>query len=504
MVALPAASARVPLFTKITFAVGTTAENIALFAVSSYAFFFYNQVRGLDPTWTGLALGASLLLDGFSDPIIGSISDRTRSKWGRRHPFMFAAPIPVVLSLIAVFNPPEMLSGFWLFLWFTAFVSSMRVCMAVYHTPHLALAAEMTKDFTERSRVLSWNTLFGQFGSAGVVFVALTFFFHKTEEYPRGLLNPQAYAPFGYAAGGAVLLLLFVSAWFTRDRIALMAKLPDDLAPFSPFAFMKDIGAVFTNRNYVFMLIGMFFIAMTTGIRSGLALYINTFYWELTSEHIRWFVLANVVGFFIGFAVTSWIHTRFGKRFGMTLGCAVVAVAHAIPVTLGIAGVLDADHPWLMHVLLAAYVLQSTFGCIMTISTLSAMGDIADENELRIGHRQEGVLYSTRTLFSKLDTAIGQVIAGLVLTAIAFPEKAVPGQVDADTLHRLAWVDGPIASTPAVIAAFFYARYRISKSKFDETRRLLNERHAPTPTAAVVAEESDVGILGAPPAGARP
>ena len=86
------------LRTKLFFGIGSAAETIALFSLGSYALLYYNQVLGL-PGWLGgLAISLSFVVDGFADPVIGSISDRTRSRFGRRHPFMYAAPMPIAGS----------------------------------------------------------------------------------------------------------------------------------------------------------------------------------------------------------------------------------------------------------------------------------------------------------------------------------------------------------------------------------------------------------------------
>ncbi|MGE3303057.1 MAG: MFS transporter [Hyphomonadaceae bacterium] len=468
----------IPLRTKIMFALGSAAENVALTGVGSFALFFYNQVLGMPATMAGMAISLGILLDGLADPLIGSISDRTRGKWGRRHPYMFAAPIPIAISFIAIFNPPEALSGIWLFAWFTIFCISLRVCMAVYHTPHLALAGEMSRDFVERSRLLSWNVLFQLLSTSITTFAAYTLFFHKTPEYPKGLLNPEAYSPFGFVLAGVTLVLLFASAWFTRDRIPTLHKIADDLPKFSPFEFFKDIGAAMSNMNYVYLLVGYFFISMASGLTVGLAIYINTYFWQLSSEQLRWFALGSITGFYIGFLITPWFHRRFGKRLAMAICVFGLAVIPAVPVALGLMGVLPrGNDPLILPVLIFATGLNSIVSCGIFISTGSALGDIADENELRVGRRQEGVLYATRTLFAKIDLAVGQLLAGLALDIVHFPKNATPGHVDYDIITHLAWIGGIVAVAPGLISVFFYAQYKIDQKTFEETRRKLAERH---------------------------
>ena len=489
--------ARVPLRTKFFFGLGAAAESITLAAVGGYAMFYYNQVLGLPATLAGLAITVSLVLDGFADPIVGSLSDRTRGKLGRRHLYMYIAPIPVALCILALFNPPAHFAPVWLFVWFAGFIVTLRIFMAVYHVPHLALGGELSSDYTERSRVMSWNNLLGMLGAAGASFVALTFFFHKTAEYPRGLLNPHAYAPFAMAIAGSGLVLLFASAWFTRDRIPLLPKTPDDLPAFTPFEFMKDMGSAFSNRNYVYLLIAYFFLSLMLGVRQGLGLYMNTFFWEFTSEQIRWFVIGTMSGYFLGFATAARLHGRFDKKIAIIVTCVLLSTIPAIAPVLRILGVFpEPGQPMLLPLIIVFTGLGSCVASIMSISVMSALADIADENEVRYGYRQEGVLYSTRALFSKIDSAIGHFFAGMALDIVAFPEKAQPGHVDRQTLMDLALVDAPFAAIPGLIAVFFYGRYKINRKSYDATQAILRERRREK-----AAQAAPAGQPGAEPDG---
>ncbi len=229
--------ARVPVRTKIAFGAGTGAEQIALTSIGAYAVFYYNQVLGVPATMAALAVTISLVFDGISDPLVGSLSDRTRSRLGRRHPWMFFAPIPTAISLYFIFAPPPGLEPFWLFVWFATFVTLLRQFMTFFHVPHLALGGELSTNYTERSQIMAYNNFAGFLGAAGKTWIALTFFFYATEEYPRGLLNPDAYPRYALLASGMVLVILFASAWFTRDVIPRLPKPPETLPKYSPLEF---------------------------------------------------------------------------------------------------------------------------------------------------------------------------------------------------------------------------------------------------------------------------
>ena len=482
--ALPALSFK----TKLAFGVGSGAESIALFTVSMFAMIYYNQVLGMPAHWAGVAISASLFLDGVSDPLIGSLSDRTRSRLGRRHIYMFFAPVPIALSLVAVFNPPDGLSMGQLFAWFAVSVVALRQSMTFFHTPHLALGGELSSDYTERSKVMAYNSFFQWAGAAATSWVALSYFFRATPEYPRGLLNPAPYLPYSLVMAGLALLILFSSAWFTRDRIPYLPKPPENLPRYSPFEFFKDLGKAFSNRNYCWLLAAYFFLSMMVGLRSGLHLYTNTFYWELTSEQLRWYVIGSFAGYFSAFLAAARLHGHYDKRAVMIISAIIYAVAPAIPVVLGGLGLLSAATPGLLVILVSFSVLSYGAASILSISVMSALADIADENELKFGIRQEGVLYLTRSLFAKVDQAVGAALAGFVLTLIAFPVKAQVGEVPSETVWNLALWDGVLAGVPGFIAVFFYSRYGITRHTYAATKAALDERRATLtgpPTSAV-------------------
>jgi Na+/melibiose symporter-like transporter len=469
---------RLPLRTKFAFGVGSAAESIALYSVSSFALLFYNQILGVPAHLAGLAISASLFLDALSDPIVGSWSDRTRSKWGRRHPYMLAAPFPIALSLYAIFNPPASLDQTGLLVWFGVSVVMLRQSMTFFHTPHLALGAELSSHYTERSKVMAYNSFFLWAGAAFTTTLALRIFFPSTPEYPRGVLNPEPWPVYAFSLSVAVLIILFSSSWFTRDRIPHLPQ-PEEGAPgFSPMEFMRDVGKALTNVNYVWLLVAYFFLSLMLGLREALRMYVNTFYWELNSEQLSLFIIGSFVGYFGAFWFAPMLHGRADKKRTIIASCLVYAIVPGLPLILGLLGVLTPDTPGLLAILIAFATVGYASVSILQISVMSALADIADQNELKHGIRQEGILYSTRALAAKMDQAIGAALAGFVITFINFPAKATPGEIAPTVLRDLAFVEGVIAGVPGLIAVFFYAQYRINRQSYEATRAALAERRA--------------------------
>ena len=471
----------IPLRTKLLFGLGASAEHVFLYSFGFFVMLYYNQVLGLPATLAGLGPTLALVIDAITDPLIGAWSDRFRSKqWGRRHPFMLAAPLPATLFFFALFNPPQDLGQTELLLWLVAFSVLLRSATTLFFVPHLALGGEMSSDYHERSAIMSFNSLGTYIGAAGAHFFSLKFIFVATAGYSSGLLVPEHYNEFSIYASIFVFLALYACAFGTADRIPTLSQPPPHQSNISVANFVSDLLLVLKNRNYLYLLLGLFFLSITIGMRAAFNNYMNIFYWEFSTSQIANFVIGSLVGYVSGFLFSVALHKRFDKRAVIVAAAVVMAFAEAMPVTLRIFGVFPENgSDWLFPGVLLFHMFGSAAGSILNISVMSALADVADENELKHGQRQEGLLYSARTFFSKADRALGTFAAGVLLDAIAFPTNAKPGEVPAETIFNLGLVDSPLTIVPALIGAVFYSRYRIDRHTHEKMRRALEQQSQP-------------------------
>ena len=461
---------------KLSYGLGSTAEAVAITATSSFLLLFYNQVRGLPASHVGMALAAGLIVNAIFDPLVGSWSDHTQSRLGRRHPFMYASILPAALCFYAVFNPPSF-GEIGQLVWLAVMNTLLLQAMTLYHTPHLALGGELSNDYLERSSVMGYNTFCLWIGDTLGWLLSFRVFFAATDAFPNGALDPSRWPLFSATIAVAILVLLAYSSWSTRGRIPFLPVPAADAPRFGMRELMRDIGRALSNRNYVVLLFGLFFISMMVGVRSGLWLYGATYFWRLTNDQISFFVIGSFAGYlFAAFAVKP-LHARFDKRWTGAFALLLYAIGPAIPLGLGWLGVLSASTPGLLWILIAFSVLQHAPYSLMTTTIYSALADIADENELKFGMRQEGVLYSTRTFFARVDQALGTAVAGWVLTVIAFPVKAIPGQVDDTVLKALAGIF-VLSTVPGLIATIFYSMLRVTRQTYDATQVALAARRS--------------------------
>ncbi len=461
-----------PTRTKLAFGLGAAAEAAVGIGFIAFNLFFYNNVLGVPATLCGLAVMIALIFDAVSDPLIGAISDRWTSKRGRRHPFLYASAVPLGVSFVAIYAPPSSLGTNGLFAWLTFWTIAMRQSLTLYQVPHLALGAELTEDYIERSRVMAFNALFSVFGGAGIYLAAWTWF----DSQPGSTENGDNFLPMALVGGVFATLTVLASAWYTRDRIPLM-RMPPPQEPFQLARFGNEILDCVRNPNYRVLLLGLVFLGAAIGLRETVNGYMGRFFWELSGADIRWFGLASPPGYLLAFAVVPFLHQKIDKRGTLIGGIVLVVVSAITPVGLRL---LDAfppnGDPWVWR-----WLMLATFGfyaglALLNITVMSALADVADEHELLTGRRQEGILYAARTFFGKVTQGLGYGIAGFVVDAIGFEPGSAPGSVDADVLFRLGVLDGPIAVLPAVVAMFFYGAYRIDRARHDRIRVELEAR----------------------------
>ena len=185
--------------TKFFYGFGSISFGIKNNGSRYFVLFVYVFVFGLPAWMAGLALNLILVADAFTDPLVGYYSDRLRSKWGRRHPFMYAAAIPVTLSFYFLWSPPDNLTNLELFFYLLICATIIRVFITFYEIPSIALGPELTDNYVERTSLMSYRYFFGWFG--GLTTYNLVWWYYapkyETEIYTSGRFNPDLWPEWG-------------------------------------------------------------------------------------------------------------------------------------------------------------------------------------------------------------------------------------------------------------------------------------------------------------------
>ena len=454
--------------TRLAFGLGQIAEGLKNASFNLFVLFYYNSVLGLSGSLCGLAIGIALIFDGLSDPLMGSISDNHRSRWGRRHPFMVIAALPLALAFFGLFAPPAGLGSTGLFLWLTGFAVVTRLMMTVYHVPHIALGAELTANFAERTRVVATRQIFGYLAAFGMAAIAFGYFFADEQ---GGRTNPEAYAPFAFCMSVAMVLTILASVWWTRDQIPY---LPTSRAGALKTNVLRrsiaEAKSAFVNESFRKLFTGVLVLYILVGTETALALYVYEFFWSLGSREILFLSAAYTFGLVFGAMFTARLHRLWEKSPTLIFGTVGWSVCQIFPIVGRLTDILPENGTTeLIAFLLVARFLQGGLVQQGYASFSSMMGDIADEHELATGRRQEGIFFGVVSFSGKAASGVGSLIAGVSLDVISWPAGlggateiiAIP----AETIRNLGILYGPLLAVFAVVGPFAYRGYSLDRER---------------------------------------
>ncbi|WP_337186646.1 MFS transporter [Phenylobacterium sp.] len=474
--ASPAAAPPKPsLWTKLAYGFGSVAYGVKDNGFNYFLLLFYSQVIGLDARLVGLAITTALILDAVSDPIVGYWSDNFRSRWGRRHPFMYASAIPVAATFFLLWNPPQGLSQMGLFWYLLSMAVLIRTFITFYETPSSALAPELSEDYDQRSSLLSFRYYFGWTGGNAMsvlMFMAL-FPAFSTAAIPNGQFNRDAYELYGIIASALIFVAILVSAGGTHSRIAHLKGAPPKRR-ITLGAIFREIFETLANRSFVALFIAAMLGSVATGLSAALAFYFSTYFWGFSPQQIGWITMSVFVSAIIG-SVLAPIATRtMGKKRGAMIIGVIAFLGAPLPIVLRLMGVLpDNDHPFVYGLVLTTTMIDTGLIICFQILSASMLADLVEAAELKTGRRSEGVFFAASTFIRKTVQGLGVITAGFVLTAAQFPAGASPSEVPEEALLRLGtyYVPTILGLWMAMMAVM--ATYKLSREGHEENLRQL-------------------------------
>ena len=456
---------------KLAHGFGAAAFGIKNNGFDYFLLLFYGTVIGLEPGLVGLAILIALVFDALSDPLVGYWSDNFRSRWGRRHPFMYAAAVPVALSYFLLWNPPD-----WgqtaLFVYLTVIAVLIRTFITFYETPSTSLIPELARDYDERTSMQSYRLFFGW--SGGNLMSVLMFGVLLTG--PLGLRDREAFATYGIIGSALIFLAIMVSAVGTHGRIPHLHRPVATGERYSPRRIFREMAETLSERSFIALFAAMVFFSIATGLAASLSFLILNYFWEFSEFQIFLWTCTVFFSAFAGFLIAPWATRRLGKkRATVALGLAAFTIQPA-PVLLRLLDLMPANgDPLLFPLVLAINVVDLALIIAVSAVAYSMVADLVESNQLRTGRRSEGVYYAAITFTRKTTQGLGVLAAGLILSAIAFPEGAAPGSVSEDTLWWLGASYAPALLTLWLGGLYCISLYRIDRAGHEENLRKLAE-----------------------------
>ncbi|WP_298917334.1 MFS transporter [uncultured Algimonas sp.] len=438
--------------------------------------FYFANVIGL-PAWQVMAATVlAILIDAVSDPVMGQISDNTRSRrWGRRHGWIVASSLPTAAAMALLFSPPAGMSQTALFLWMAGFMIGTRVFITGYTVPYFALAADMSDQYDERTAIVGTRTIFENIFNLLVFILAFTVFLPDREGLEDGMLYEPGYAPLALTLGligvaGALFMVL--GTWNRVDTTQ-----PRNWAPGKPwYSAFANLREALRFTEFRTLTLGFSLLVMLYSTISQLSLFVGTYVWRFdqTEKLITSLVPFSVI---IPAALAAgWWSRRADKREAALWLTWLFGLSFSLPFALYLVGFVP---PIGSTELLVLVAVSSGFGYAGMVGALilsySMMADVSDLMTLETGRKREGLLFAAFTFANKLAFAGGLIIATLGLTLIDLPDAALPSEVDDSTTRGLAIYSIIVNLALALTAWWAYHRYSLSRERHAVLQQQLRE-----------------------------
>lgn len=416
--------------TRIAFGTGAIADGIKNAAFSTYLLLYFNQVLGVPAAIVSTAIALTLAVDAVVDPLIGRISDLTRSRWGRRHPYIFGAAIPTGLFFALTWFPPAGMSDLQMGIWIFAFASLTRACISTYQVPANAMGTELTQDYTERTRIYGLRYWFGYAGTFAFAAFALSVFFRATPEYPQGQLNPAGYTPFALTAAAIIIVTILICGFGTKSRIPYLRQSEEREEAAGLMTHLREMGTAFANRAFLTLFSFSVLKWTAIGLYGATSLYFGTYVYRLTSMELALLTLDGFLAVCIALPLAPRFTRWWGKRvtamfmafFGVLLGTAPLYLTY-----------LDLFFfPGDRLLLPALLVINAIYGAMVAISlmtTSSMLADVVEDDAVHSGRHNAGIYFAANSFAVQCAAGLGILAAGIVLETSRFPVGLKPEMV---------------------------------------------------------------------------
>jgi Na+/melibiose symporter-like transporter len=449
---------------KLSYGVGTTAYGISAgILAASILQFYFNRAVGLSAIWVGFAIMVSLAADVVIDPLIGYWSDNLKSRWGRRHPFMYASALPAAGFFYLLWHAPRGLDGGSLLVFAVLALIGVRISISANEITSTALAPELAPDYDQRTGLLAFRWFFAIAAIAVAQFVLLDVFLRKDAANPLGMMNRERYAEFGAWAAAVIFVSIIASTLATHRRIPYLHRPEARTGSLRQMA--REIGSVFANPSLL-VLVGANTLGGTgLGITTALQNYFYVDLWGLSPQKIAYLVPGGLIASLLGITLSPVISVRFGKKRAMLSLLALSVFAGLIPIGGRLLGIMPENgSPLIFWILFFDYILTATVGMIGIVILTSMVADVVEDQQVRSGIRSEGVLFAANGLVPKFTVGLGAFIAGILITLAGFKAGAAPGSVPPEVVRHLAFYWIPCSIVFSGGSVLVLSLYRIDRS----------------------------------------
>lgn len=464
---------RVPVLQKAAFGAGHLVNNLLPGALGVFMFFLLTAF-GMDPFLAGLLGGIPRFYDAIIDPVIGYISDNTKSRWGRRRPYIFAGAIMSGILFIVLWQlDPEQsqMYNFWYFLIFSLIYFTGN---AIFATPLIGFGYEMTSDYNERTRLMGFSQTIGQ-----IAWMIVPWFWALIANPDLFDTQAQGVHRLSIVVGAVCIALGVLPALFCKEVDQINLDKREDISIKNLLSILKglfkSILQIFKNKPFVKLCGATFLVFNGFQLVASFSYFIIVFYmfngdYGLAGNWPAWFsTISAVATAFLIIPVVTLMANRWGKRNAFIVSTLISILGYVLK-WWG----FSPENPWLMF--MPVPLMSFGIGGLFTLM-MSMTADVCDLDELENGlPRKEGTFGAIYWWMVKMGQALALVLSGLVLKLVGFDQNAATQTVETITNLRLA--DISIPAITAGLAVWVMWKYNLTEKKAKEIKDELERRRS--------------------------
>ncbi|MBQ73565.1 MAG: hypothetical protein CMQ20_00915 [Gammaproteobacteria bacterium] len=410
-----------------TYALPAFPASLVLITVAIYLPNFYTDDLGVTAGMLSWVFLFGRFWDAVTDPAMGYLSDKTRTRWGRRRPFLLVACIPVWITFYLIWSPDPNQTPGMLFIYLLICYLTLYTFWTVFWVPYQSLGMELTSDYNERTVLFAVRQIAYVLGTvAGMMIPA----------YLATRLGSrlQAYSVFSAFAGGFVAIILIVAFFRLRER--------EEIEHTASYPFLEDLKITFKNKAFVILVLAYLSSVVGSSFIAPLSLYIAKYVIE-AEWVMRYVVLVYMTGSLVSIPFWAWLAGRTTKVVAWQVALVIGGVAY-------FGAFLYEEGTWLIWMIFA-FIVGTTFGCTTAIGP-AIIADVIDQDELQTGKRREGAFVGIQSFVDKAAVGLAIFIGLQGLEAIGYvPNVDQTPQVISGLLFLYGMLPGVLQLVAAVI-----------------------------------------------------
>jgi GPH family glycoside/pentoside/hexuronide:cation symporter len=452
--------------------------NNTLAAAAGGMMIVLNLGLGMDPVLVGLLGALPRLIDALTDPLMGYISDHTRSRWGRRRPYIFIGSILAGVSFALLWQLPVGKSETFYFVYFLCGSVVFYLAYTIFATPWVALGYELTPDYHERTRLMGVQSFMAQ---TAYLIAPWFLWFMQWELLFDNMVDGAAVL--AIAVGVVTMMIGILPAIFLKERY-VQEELPEQTEGSHGPSLRESVADFFSGfittlkfAPFLQLCFATFLVFNGFMLVSSFQFYVIIYYvfggdQSLGAEYAGYAGTIGAIATFCVIVFVTWLATRIGKRRAFFLSTGVSVVGYCLKWFC-----YDPEIPWLL--LLPAPLIAFGLGGLFPL--VSAMiADVCDLDELETGERREGMYGSIYWWVVKLGMAAALATGGFLLNATGF-DVALGGLQHEETIYAMRLFDAFVPALASVVAIIFIARFPITEEMAHEIRVKLEKRRMQVP-----------------------